>query len=267
MKQESIVIDKKTSLDLKTASERMTVAGTVVTIGAAFAICICLSLFWIHKLVPFVQVFVFLIAGFVHVYTIRKGLHSLSASGEWIYTLVVTGVILALLGIATIWGPDFPFYLIVSAAAAFLFPFTMSEMWNAQLQLALEGARVWHPTHEKQAAYPTFYFNNTPMRFRVLQGGGMPQLSLKFKVSNELPLGKIFYDLVENKTNKSESKISLTDASQQPNYWVFFTSESFVLTRPLDPEKTLAENGLHEKKTIYVQKVSTTDISRLNEPK
>ncbi|HEY1021351.1 MAG TPA: TssN family type VI secretion system protein [Flavisolibacter sp.] len=265
MKQESIVIDKKTTLDLKTTSERMTVAGTVILIGAAFAISICLSLFWNSALSPFLQVLVFLVAGIVHTYTIGKGLHTLSATGDWIYTLVVTGIILVLLGSAQFWGPDFPLYLIVSSACAFLFPFSVHDMWKANLQLALEDARVWHPTHEKEAVYPAFYFNNTPMRFRVLQGNGQPRVNLGFKVSNELPLGKIYYDLVQNKTNKTETVIPLINAHQNPYHWVFFTTDSFVLTRPLDPEKTLAENGLHENKIIYVQKVSPADISRLTE--
>ncbi|HEV7333831.1 MAG TPA: TssN family type VI secretion system protein [Flavisolibacter sp.] len=265
MKQESIAIDKKTTFELKTASERMTVAGTLVIIGAAFAVSICLFLFWPHPLSPFVQVFAFLLAGIVHVATIRKGLHSLSPTGEWIYTLVTTGVILLLLGSSQFWGPDFPLYLVLGSSCAFLFPFTVTEMWHAHLQLALDGARIWQPTHEMQVNYPSFYFNSTPMRFKVLQGRGLPRVSLKFKVSNELPLGKIYYDLIENKSNKTGKKIFLADTDKHTYQWVFFTSESMVLPRPLDPEKTLAENGLHENKIIYVQKVSPADISRLNE--
>lgn len=265
MKQESIVIDKKTTLHLKTSSERMTVAGTVVVVGAAFAISICLSLFWNHALSPFLQVLVFLVAGIVHTNTISKASNTLSANGEWVYTLVTTAVILALLGSARFLGPDFPLYLIVSSACAFLFPFSVHDMWKAHVQLALEDARVWQPTHEKEAAYPAFYFNNTPMRFRVLQGRGLPSVKLKFKVSNELPLGKIYYDLVENKTNKPATVIPLANAHQIPYHWVFFTTDSFVLTRPLDPAKTLAENGLHENKIIYVQKVSPADVSWLTE--
>lgn len=265
MKQESIVIDKKTTLHLKTSSERMTVAGTVVIVGVAFAISICLSLFWNHALSPFLQVVVFLVAGIVHTYTFARNSHTLSATGEWVYTLVATVVILALLASARFLGPDFPLYLVVSSACAFLFPFSVHDMWKAHVQLALEDARVWQPTHEKEAAYPAFYFNNTPMRFRVLQGGGQSRVTLKFKVSNEMPLGKIYYDLVQNKTNNPETVIPLVNAHQKPYHWIFFTTDSFVLTRPLDPDKTLAENGLHENKIIYAQKVSPADISRLAE--
>jgi len=53
MKQDSIAIGKKTTFDVKTAAERMTVAFTVVTIGAASAIGTCLFLFWIHPFSPF----------------------------------------------------------------------------------------------------------------------------------------------------------------------------------------------------------------------
>lgn len=265
MKQESIAFDKKATLDLKTASERMTVAGTILTIGAAVGIATCLFVFWPHALSPFVQAFVFFLAGLVHVVTLRKGIHSLSPTGEWIYTLVATGIILVLLFSAQFWGPQFPLFIIVSAAAAFLFPFTVSEMWMAQLQLALEDAKVWQPKQEMETAYPAFYFNGTNMRFEVLQGQGSKRETIKFKVSNELPLGKIFYDLAANKGKKTGREVLLADNNQKLFHWVFFTSDSLVLTRPLDPDKTLAENGLHEKKVIYLQKVSPSDISRMTE--
>ncbi|NTS41465.1 hypothetical protein HRG84_11175 [Flavisolibacter sp. BT320] len=265
MKQESIAFDKKTTLDLKTASERMTVAGTILTIGAAVGIATCLFVFWQHALLPFVLAFVFFLAGLVHVVTLRRGIHSLSPTGVWIYTLVATGIIVALLFSAKFWGPEFPVYIIVSAAAAFLFPFTVNEMWLAQLEHALEGARVWQPGHEMETAYPSFYFNATPMRFRVLQGNGFPQVTLSFKVSNELSLGKIFFDLAANKSQKTSKPVSLADEDHNLFHWVFFTSDSLVLTRPLDPEKTLAENGLTAKEMIYVQKVSAADFNKLME--
>ncbi|MBB1286437.1 hypothetical protein HRH25_18790 [Flavisolibacter sp. BT320] len=265
MKQESIVIDKKTLLDLKTALERMTVAGTVYIIGAAFAISIFLSLFWIHALSPFTQMVVFLLAGIIHVFSIRKELNFVSVGGKWMYTLFVTGIILIVLCGIMLWKSNYPFTLVIGSAAAFLLPFALNEIWIAYLQLALDGVKVWHPTTEKEIAYPSFYFNSSLIHFRILQGNGLPRLSLQFKASNELSLGKIYFDLVQNKTNINETIIPLSNALQKPYFWVFFTTDNFILMRSLDPEKTLAKNGLKENQVIYAQRVSSFDISILNE--
>lgn len=265
MKQDSIAIDKKTTVDLKTASERMTVAGTVVTIGTASAIGICLYLFWLHPLSPFAQTLIFFLAGLVHVFTIRKSKHTIASTGEWVYTLLAACLILALLGSSSFWGPQLPLFLILASACAFLLPYTATEMWRAYLQLALDGTKVWYPTTEMQSNYPTFYFNSTPIRFRVLQGNGKRQVNIHFKVSNEMPLGKVYYDLVQNKARKTGKLIAMADAEQNNFHWVFFTTEGFLFARPLDPEKTLLQNGLHEDKVVYVQRISPNEISTLHE--
>ncbi|MDQ3277774.1 MAG: hypothetical protein M3Q06_05585 [Bacteroidota bacterium] len=267
MKQDSFAIDKETAFTLKTASERMTVAGMVVTIGVAFAVSIGLFLFWKHPFSVFAVVLIFFAAGLLHIFPIVKTSYSLASSDEWRYTLLATGAILALLALFSIWQHDFTFHLALSSAGAFLLPLPIMEMWRAYIQLALEGAKVWYPTKEILAKYPTFYFNSTPMRFHVLQGRGKPNVTIDFKVSNEMPLGKIYYDLVENKLTLEGKPVTLVDALQRHYHWVFFTREWIVLTRALDPEKTLHENGLDETNRIYVQKLTLDEISDLNEQK
>jgi hypothetical protein len=79
-------------------------------------------------------------------------------------------------------------------------------------------------------------------------------------VSNEFPLGKIFYDLAWHKVNKSERLVRLFNRWNQPYSWVFFTPDMLVLNRTLDPAKNLAQNGLHENAVVYAQKLLENDV-------
>jgi hypothetical protein len=264
MKQDTFVIDIKTVVNLKTGAEKLALAGNMVAILAAFGLFICLNLVGDDFVSAFFQMLAFLFAGIFQVRIMRRSLPFVSFAGEWIYTLLTTGLVVLLFGCSAFWGLQFSVHLAVACISAFLLPFFLSEVWRAKLQLSYEGIKIWYPTHEPEAQYPQFYFNSSPMRFRIIQGKGAPNVAINFKVSNEMTLGKIFYDLAHNK-NMSDAEIALANALKKPYSWIFFTPDWLVLNRALDPEETLSGNGLKENALIYAQRVFQEDLTVLTE--
>lgn len=264
MERDTFVFDKKTVFNLKTGAEKLALAGIIAAILVAFAIFVGFALSWDNLFSELIRLLIFLFAGVFHVYVMRRNFTQISFAGEWIYTLAATGLLVLLFGCSAFWGLQFPVQLALSCTSAFLLPFVLSEMWRAKLQVAYEGIKIWFPTTEAEAKYPEFYFNSTPMQFRIIQGKGAPNVAIRFKVSNEMNLGKIFFDLAQNK-NMSETEIALSNALKKPYHWVFFTPDWLILNRVLDPEKTLSGNGLKEEAVIYAQRVFQDDITLIRE--
>lgn len=264
MEQEAIAIEQKTVTGQKTASGKLAFASDVLVLVIASAAAIFLFQFWRHPLSLLLQCTIFIAAGAVHVSLVRTRLPLVTVAGEWIYTLAMTVLAVGLLRSAGLWGIALPLRLVLTCAAVFLLPFVLSEAWQAKLQLAWQNVRAWYPSKERQVQYPSFYFNSTPVQFRIHPGKGASNESIAFRVSNEMSLGHIFFDLVQNKLRKNGKEIPLTDAGRNPFHWMFFTTDGFLFSRALDPEKTIDQNGLKENAVIYAQKVYKEDLALLN---
>jgi len=267
MEQEAIAIEQKTVTGQGAASGKLAFASNMLVLVIASAAIIALFQFWRHPLSFLLQCVIFILAGVVHVSFVRTRLPLVTVAGEWIYTLVMTVLAAGLLRSAELWGPVLPLRLILTCAAVFLLPFVLSETWQAKLQLAWQNARAWYPSKERLVQYPSFYFNSTPVQFRIHPGKGGSKESIVFRVSNEMSLGQIFFDLVQNKLRKHGKEIALTDAGRNPFHWMFFTADGVLFSRALDPEKTIGQNRLKENAVIYAQKIYEQDFALLNDYK
>lgn len=262
--QEDFPVDQRMAAAKKPFAGKLAFAVDALILLVAAAASLGLLLVWPHSLSYLVLPLFFLLAGSLHVSLLRQNLPLVSVAGQWVYTLAMAVVAAGLLRSAQLVGLALPLRLVASGAAAYLLPFALSEIWQVRVQLAWQHARTWYPSGERLVQYPSFYFNSTPIRFRILPGKGAAKESVVFRVSNEMSLGKIFYDLVQHKLRKNGREVALADAGRNPFHWMFFTTDGFLFSRALDPEKTIGENGLNENAVIYAQKVYGEDLALLN---
>lgn len=112
MEQDTVWFDKKPSLTHTISRQRTTVAVTLAVVLAAYAVSVCLALFWNKGVFAGAQVLFFLAAGLFHLNRLQKDLHSLSGPQKWGYTLLLAALVCLLFAVASLWGLRLPWLMI-----------------------------------------------------------------------------------------------------------------------------------------------------------
>jgi len=236
---------------------------TTITVATAIALgCICLlpvgaNLFDGLKTV---QVIGFAGLGFAHAGLLYKRLpflhRNFSREGLWFTLLLVAVILIALAGLYMITDPGL---LPVSMAciSGFLFPFLIYRAWFFYSHIPTGIYSAWYLPEYDTTGYAATARNSQPVRLKLSRS--------YFDTGNELfdvsatpqiKLGRLFYNIVEEKNRQSSSFIQVKDEDQRPFGWEFYTNKWWGLfKRRLNPDKSLLSNKIKKNMVVYVKRM------------
>jgi hypothetical protein len=256
MKQNTLWMDKESTLTYKIGQQKSSVTTCIAIVLIAFAISLCVALFWSFAVFSVAQIIIFLIAGSLHLYKLEKDLTMLTTTEKWICTLALGAAILVLYSCSALGGVRMPLVMILAGPGAFIKPFILSEMYRLYQQIAYADAKTWYPVNEMTQSYPDIYPNGVLVRFRIIYGGSRSErFSFQLRTSARMNVGEIFYDVVQKQKKQRLNDIALMNHEQEPFHWVFSTMDMLLWKRTLDPGLSLLQNRVKENSVIYAERV------------
>ncbi|HEX2607361.1 MAG TPA: hypothetical protein VHK91_08280, partial [Flavisolibacter sp.] len=211
----------------------------------AFVVCISLG-YWSFSGMAELQLMLFLLTGIVFSFRISK------PSGPRTLLNQVGPCIVFIWMAFLLWYAwrGVPDNRIWSGTAAFLLPVSFRQSWLWYGMLNGRSVKLWEGGDPTPAAEKyTLLMHNLSLRFRVTRVGQRKAVSYKLQVPAGLQLGKAFFYL------KAKQK----EKDQQEAYGFFLKQWGGGKRTPLDPERTLKENGVKANDVIYVQVFETNN--------
>ncbi len=191
-------------------------------------------------------------AGGLHAWLLVQRLPSVPSQQRWWFTVAMAAVVLVLIGSLAWWVADLPWRTGLAAAAAFLIPFVLTELWRLYAAISYEGAIPWQAPAATADEFPSIYLNGIPVRFRILgaTGGGAAR-PIAYLASGKMTLGEAFKDMVQKQSRKGPQQIALRNEEGRAYNWIFYTTDMLIWTRVLHPHQSLKANSIGKNAVIY----------------
>ncbi|MEO6668383.1 MAG: TssN family type VI secretion system protein [Ferruginibacter sp.] len=149
-------------------------------------------------------------------------------------------------------------YLVLAAAAGFLFPSALQFSWKYCNSLfPSEPDKVWTLPVEAPEQTVSIFLNSVQVKLQLaLDANGKDLQTFSLTVPGRLPVGEMFHRFITDKKEQGTS-ISLYDEEQRPYEWKFTLKREFG-SRMLDPSLTLIQNQVSGNVIIIPERVSET---------
>ncbi len=231
------------------------------------ACCFLSSSFFVagYMVAKLIQVAGFIAIGYMHISMLKGPLASLTFRDKQVYSIVLATIIVI---ISLLFGAvthRFHPLLSLACACAFLLFFVVDELWNFYAAATETKPALWYYSSDLAIHQGTVFLNSLPVKVKVqIDQQGRVENIIRFRAPVKMKLGLVFYHMVQDQNRNGQTPVDFIDRNNQPYGWAFFTAPPIGLSRYLDPEESLVENGIKPNATIIVRRVS--DPLLLNAP-
>lgn len=198
----------------------------------------------------------FICLGLLHIQTMNNRGDLLHGRQKTLYTAALLIAQLIILSIGHLIFPAYSWMQVFAAISGFALPYTLNKLWQFYQALSVGEGKPWVFSSELPLQKATTFLNSMPIKFKVqLEEGGELQYQVSFRAPVRMPLGLIFYHMVQSQQGNGSLPIHLVDSTDQPYRWVFSTTR-LGFAKNLDPDAGLIENGVRENNVVLAKRLA-----------
>ena len=215
------------------------------------------------------QLLLFASAGIIHLYFLKRKISILwfRFLGDGIlYTSCAAVLIFISLVIFYLIAAGGTVLMALASSAVFTLPHILLHAWSAYIDIPEKEFEVWtRPLPVDDESVVLFTSNSTVHLKITRRYFDVVDETFTRTMPEQKRLGEIFFSVLEEENRKKKNSIESLDKLNEAFAWEFYTAPFLKIGKPrrLDPEGSLADNGLPGNAVVFVKRVQQISANRL----